>query len=153
MNKIVFEENFNKSNGQPFIYKGKELKLSDRINMPSNKIALIVTFVSTDSKWRQGIVLQTKGEFEINGQKIFNKIVLWEDTAPKQVETIVKSKDNILFVFNVWNTGDETMHYGHNGGALNVEDVGGIRIYYCNDGYPDDDLNDLVFKLEFKRYN
>ena len=121
MNKIVFEECFDKSEGKPFIYNGKEVVMSDRIQLSSNKVALKVNFISTDSEWKQGIVFQTKGEFEINGQKIPTKIVLWEDTAPKELQLLVKSKDKALFVYNVWDTGDSTMHYGHNGAAMCIE--------------------------------
>lgn len=150
MDKVVFEEYFNKSEGKPFIYNGKEIKMSDKINLSSSKVVLKVSFLSTDSKWKQGIVFQTKGEFEVNGQKLPTKIVLWEDTAPKELQMLVKSKDKVLFVYNVWDTGDGTMHYGHNGGAMYVEEKDGVRTYNCNDGYADDDLNDLVFTVQYQ---
>lgn len=147
---MEFESLFIETKGQPINYKGKELIMVDRINLSTNKTSLKITFVTTDSKWKQGVVLQTKGEFEINGQKLPNKIVLWEDTAPKEVQLLVKSKDKLLIIYNVWETEDGTTHYWHNGGAMNIEEVDGIKIYNCNDGYPDDDLNDLIFKLEYK---
>ncbi|GAA4105642.1 hypothetical protein [Mucilaginibacter panaciglaebae] len=149
MNKIVFEEFFNKSQGKPFIYKGKEIKMSDRVLLPKNKALLRLVFVSTDSQWRQGIIFQTKGEFEVNGQKLPNKVVLWENTAPREVEISLTSKDKILFIYNVWDTGDGTMHYGHNGGALFIEQNDKVTTYNCNDGYADDDFNDLIFRIEF----
>lgn len=143
-----FQGLFTESKGQPIIYKNKELKMIDKINLPSD-IKLRISFVSTDSKWKQGIILKTKGDFEINERKFKNKIVLWEDTAPKEVEMIIKSKDKLLIVYNVWETEDGTLHYWHNGGALYVEEVEGSRIYNCNDGLADDDFNDLVFKIEY----
>lgn len=150
MNKIVFAEHFRASKGKPFIFNGREIKMSDKINLPSNKVVLKLTIMSTDSEWKQGIVLDTKGDFEVNGLKIKNKIVLWEHTAPKQIEILVKSKDKTLFIYNVWDTGDGTMHYGHNGGALFTEQVNKTTIYHCNDGYADDDFNDLIFKIEYQ---
>lgn len=149
--KVVFEEYFNKSEGQPFIYNNREVKMSDKISMPSNTLRLKITFISTNSEWKQGIVMKTKGlfEFVVDGENIPNGIVLWEDTAPKEVGLVIKSKSKILFIYNVWDTGDGTMHYGHNGGALFVEQTNGISIYHCNDGHPDDDFNDLVFKVEY----
>lgn len=147
---MEFEKLFIEANGQPITYQGKELKMVDRINLPSNKVALKVSFISTNSKWKQGIVFQTKGEFEINGQKLPTKIVLWEDTAPKELQMLVKSKDKVLVTYNVWDTGDGTTHYWHNGGAMYiVEDKEG-RTYNCNDGYPDDDLNDLIFTIRYQ---
>ncbi|MBN8789894.1 MAG: hypothetical protein J0I84_22665 [Terrimonas sp.] len=150
MSKIVFEEFFNKSEGKPFIYNGKEIKMSDKVSLPASKASLRVEFISTNSHWKQGIVLQTKGDFEINEQKLSNKIVLWEHTAPTQVDIVVKSKDKTLFIYNVWDTGDGTMHYGHNGGALFIEQVNKTTIYHCNDGYADDDFDDLIFKVEYQ---
>jgi hypothetical protein len=149
MEKIVFEDYFNKSEGKPFIYNGREIKMSDKIVLPSNKVGFKVTFLSKNSDWNQGIVLQTKGELEINGLKLLNKAILWEHTAPKEVHAIIKSKDKILFVYNVWDTGDGTMHYGHNGGALYIEQTSRYTLYNCNDGHPDDDFNDLLFKIEY----
>lgn len=146
---MSFQELFTTSKGQPIIYKGKELKMVDKINLPGEKLNLKVTFISTDSNWKQGIVLQTKGKFEVNEQDILNKIVLWEHTAPKETQILIKSKDKLLIIYNVWETDDGTFHYWHNGSAMNVEEKSGTKIYYCNDGYPDDDLNDLVFKVEF----
>lgn len=150
MNKIVFAEYFRKSEGKPFTYNGKEIKMSDKVTLSESEMLLKVEFISTYSEWKQGVVLDTNGEFEINGYKVKNKIVLWEHTAPKQVELTVKSKNKTLFIYNVWDIGDGTMHYGHNGGAFFVEKEKEITTYYCNDGYPDDDFNDLIFKIEYE---
>lgn len=147
---MEFEKLFLESKGQPITYKGKELKMVDRINLSSGKVTLRVSFVSTDSKWKQGIVIQTKGEFDINGQKIPTKIILWEHTAPKEVELIVKSKDKELIVYNVWETEDGTTHYWHNGAAMHIQELNNIRTYNCNDGYANDDLNDLIFTIQFQ---
>ena len=146
---VNFQQLFMESKGQPIQYEGKELKMVDRIPLPAINTSLRIEFVSTDSKWKQGIVLQTKGDFEVNGQKLPNKIVLWEHTAPKQLEMIVKSKDKTLVIYNVWETEDGTIHYWHNGGAFFIEKVNETIIYHCNDGYDDDDFDDLIFKLEY----
>ncbi len=37
------------------------------------------------------------------------------------------------------------MDYGHNGAAME----GNTKTYYCNDGYPGADFNDLVFRITF----
>jgi hypothetical protein len=149
MCRIVFEDLFNASEGKTIMYKDREIKLSDEISLPEVSLSLGVEFISTNSEWKQGIVIKTKGEFEINGHKLPNGIVLWEDTASGIVEIKVTSRDKKLYIYNVWDTGDGTMHYGHNGGALFVEQAGGEMIYHCNDGYPDDDFDDLVFKIKY----
>lgn len=145
---MEFEKLFIESKGQPILYNGKELKMVDRINLPLSKLNLKLTFISTDSKWKQGVVLQTKGDFEVNGQVLPTKIILWEYTAPKQVDVMVKSKDKVLMIYNVWETEDGTTHYWHSGGAMYIQEINRARIYNCNDGYADDDLNDLIFKIE-----
>ena len=145
---MEFQKLFIESKGQPISYNGKELKMVDRINLPLNKIDLKLTFISTDSKWKQGVILQTKGDFEVNGQVLSTKIILWEHTAPKQVDVQVKSKDKVLMIYNVWETEDGTTNYWYNGAAMYIQEINRVRIYNCNDGYPDDDLNDLVFKIE-----
>ena len=147
---MEFEKLFIEAKGQPITYQGKELKMVDRINLPLSNLSLKVSFVSTDSKWKQGIVFQTKGEFEINGQKLPTKIILWEDTAPKELQLLVKSKDKVLVIYNVWQTEDGTTHYWHNGGAMYIEEKNGVRTYNCNDGYADDDLNDIVFAVQYQ---
>ncbi|WP_285010115.1 hypothetical protein [Pedobacter faecalis] len=147
---MEFEKLFIEVKGQPIMYQGKELRMVDRINLPSSKVVLKVNFLSTNSKWKQGIVFQTKGEFEVNGQKLPTKIVLWEDTAPKELQLLVKSKDKVLVTYNVWQTEYGTTHYWHNGGAMYIEEKDGVRTYNCNDGYADDDLNDLVFTVEYQ---
>jgi len=147
---MEFEKLFIEAKGQPITYQGKELKMVDRIALQSDKVALKVNFLSTDSKWKQGIVFQTKGEFEVNGQKLPTKIVLWEDTAPKVLHLLVKSKDKVLVTYNVWQTEDGTTHYWHSGGAMYVEEKNGVRTYNCNDGYADDDLNDLIFTVQYQ---
>ena len=155
MNKIVFAEFFRESKGKPFFYKGKEIKMSDRISLPSGKASLLIEFISTKSEWKQGIVLDTKGVFEFvdDGAKISKGIVLWEHTAPKKVKIAVKSKDKILFIYNVWEVtdhlGNKVMHYGHGGGALYTEQVDETAtLYHCNDGHPNDDFDDLVFRVQ-----
>lgn len=147
---MEFEKLFIEAKGQPIIYQGKELKMVDRLKLPTSKVVLKVSFTSTDSKWKQGIVFQTKGDFEINDQKLPTKIILWEDTSPKELQLLIKSKDKLLVIYNVWQTEDGTIHYWHNGGAMYIEEKNDARIYNCNDGYADDDLNDLIFKVEFQ---
>lgn len=146
---MSFQTLFMESKGQPILYRDKVLKMVDRISLSSSIISMKIEFISTNSEWKQGIVLQTKGTFEVNGQILPTKVILWEDTAPQKVEALVKSKDKTLLIYNVWKTEDGTIHYWHNGGAFYIEQSNESFIYYCNDGYDDDDFNDLVFKIDF----
>jgi hypothetical protein len=147
---MEFEKLFMESKGKPIIYNGKTLKMIDEVILKESKANLKITFISSDSIWNQGLVIKTKGEFQVNKQKIPDKIILWQDTSPKKVELLVISEDKKLIIYNVWKTQDGTIHYWHNGGAMNIEEREGTRIYNCNDGYPDDDFNDLIFEINFK---
>ncbi len=89
------------------------------------------------------------GSFEVNEQNIKKSIVLWHDTAPREVVLKVRTKKSELLVNNVWDTGNGLMHSGHNGAAMIVEETASGRRYKCNDGLPDDDFDDLVFRIEF----
>lgn len=89
---MKFEKLFMESKGQPILYNGKELKMVDRISLDSNSLQLQLEFLSVNSKWKQGIVLQTKGVFEINERKLSTKIILWYHAAPKQVNIKINSK-------------------------------------------------------------
>lgn len=148
--KIIFEDLFNQSKGQPFVYNDKLICLSDKTQLVSKVTMCSITFISIDSEWRQGIVLNTKGDFEINGQKLPNKIVLWYDTAPKEVLIKINSSNKLLLLYNVWDTGNGTIQYGHNGAGMHIEEKEGYKIYHCNDGVPDDDLNDLIFTVQYQ---
>ena len=146
---MEFQTLFEKANGQPILYKGKTLVMADKIHMAAESIALKITFLSTDSKYIQGIVLRTKGEFEIEGTRLSKMTVLWEDTAPKEVDIMVRSKDKMFYIYNAWKTEKCALDSWHNGAAIYIEEIDGAKIFHCNDGFPDDDFNDLVFKVEF----
>lgn len=145
---MEFESLFIESQGQPIVYKGKKLIMLDRIELDSTVVSIEVEILETNSEWKQGIVFQTKGSFGVNRQIIPNKIVLWEDTSPDKVVLSVTSTNRTLQIYNVWETEDGTMHSWHNGSAMSVENYKSYSIYNCNDGHPDDDLNDLIFKIQ-----
>lgn len=150
---MSFQELFKKSNGQSITYEGKEIKMVDKVSLPYKETMIDVRFISTNSDWEQGLILQTKGEFIVNEQKIKDKIVLWEHTAPELTQVITKSKDYTLIVYNVWKTHDGTIHYWNNGGALySTETNDKVITYHCNDGHNDDDFDNLIFELRYSEY-
>jgi len=147
---IVFEEMFRESGGKPVEYQGQIIQLGDEV--PVGKAARVkVVFEQTNSKWRQGIALTTSGTFEIAGQKIKRGLALWQDTAPQETEFVVNSESGTLDVENTWDVGDGITELGHNGAAMIVEEIPNGRRYRCNDGEPDDDFDDLIFRLEWSK--
>ncbi len=93
-------------------------------------------------------MLRTDGLLEIGGQKIEKGAVLWQDTAPQEVEIRIVGDATKLEVNNAWDVGDGTIQSWHNGAAMIVEDLPRGRRYRCNDGHPDEDFDDLIFRIE-----
>ncbi|MGH6614062.1 hypothetical protein [Sphingomonas sp.] len=96
----------------------------------------------------RGVHLATKGHFKIGSETFPKAIVLWADTAPRIVILEVHANDGVCQVKNVWDTGDGTMHSWHNGAAMIIEETEFGRRYRCNDGNPNDDFDDIIFRLE-----
>lgn len=144
MNK-VFEDYFNETNGKPFDYEGKLIKLSHSINVNGGENFKIDSFV-TKSKWKQGVVFQVlNGELEMNND-VNTRFVLWEGSFSEN-SNIKVLKGEKLIVYNVWDVGNGIMQYGHNGAGLYVIEIKNKLTFYCNDGFPNDNLDDLVFDV------
>ena len=58
-----------------------------------------------------------------------------------------RSESGTCHVKNVWDTGDGTIQIWHNGAAMIVERAGNARRYRCNDGNPNADFDDLIFRV------
>ncbi|MGE3556331.1 MAG: hypothetical protein AB7M93_25875 [Candidatus Obscuribacterales bacterium] len=108
----------------------------------------------TNSPRLQGIALATEGTITIQGkeskglrpQDSHGKILLWEDTAPPDLHLLVRSRDQFLKVDHVWvEEGRITAWQG--GAALLVHYTSYGACYFCNDGAPDENFDDLVFEI------
>ena len=152
MNNICFEEMFDKTKGKPIRYKGKLLFLADYLTVHNND-KYVLTIESFKSDWKQGVALKAcEGSIVIDNREFPKGVVLWQDCSILKIEFAIKAKKNKpvkLEIKNVWDTGNGLMESWHNGAAMTKEELpdGSIR-YWCNDGYPDDDLNDIVFRVE-----
>jgi hypothetical protein len=146
---VSFQDLFFKSKGKPIVYQNKQLVMVDTLELPDYIFFIKVSFIKTQSDWKQGIVIKSNGDFEINHAIFKSSIVLWEDVISEFIDIKVSSKDKKVLIYNVWDTGDGVMHYWHNGGAMYIknEPENKTRYYFCNDGVADDDLDDLVFKI------
>jgi hypothetical protein len=143
----MFEALFLESKGQPIEYKGKLVQLMDTPPVRPGS-ALLLVFVSSSKSRRQGIRIKANGDLVVAGQKL-KDIVLWSDTAPTRVDIQLGAKVTELKVWNCWANSDGAMDAWHNGaGMIASAKAAGVREYNCNDGTPNDDFSDLVFRLE-----
>ena len=143
----AFEDLFLKSKGQPVVYNGRTIQMVDRLTV-ANGQRLKVTFEEVNADWRQGVCLTADVGFLVNNQIVKKSVVLWKDTAPREVLLKVQTKKGECQVKNVWDVGDGVMHSWHNGAAMIVEQIASGRRYKCNDGRADDDFDDLIFSIE-----
>ena len=141
------EDLFRESKGQPVDYKGRTIHMFDRVHVPDGH-ELRIVLESAGSDWRQGVHLSTDGAFEVNDQTVEKAVVLWRDTAPREIALRVRTKSGECLVKNVWDVGDGVMHSWHGGAAMVVDGSQALRRYRCNDGKNDDDFDDLVFSLQ-----
>ncbi len=143
-----FEEMFLKTKGKPILYQEKILLMVD--DFPTEGATnLRLVFDSCNGEWRQGASLRIRGNGKIimNGEEV-SHAVCWHDTAPRTVEFEVTHNVSSIEVKNVWDVGNGVMESWHNGAAMIVEPLLNGRRYLCNDGFADDDFDDIVFRLE-----
>ena len=151
-----FSQEFIKSKGQPIIYKDKTVKLADVLNInKTQKIKLIIEKIG--SKYRQGIALKINEgsvihQTEEYKKKSKNGIVFaqWADEEP-EYEVILKNTDRMLRIWNYWaqETVTGTIRASWTkGAAMIVEELPNGRRYHCNDWEPDEDFDDLIFRIE-----
>jgi hypothetical protein len=146
---LSFQAMFLESRGKPIEYQGRTLVMSDFFPTDGRN-SLRFTFEACDCEWRQGAALKCDGIFRCDGKTFDGKtgLVFWRDTAPQVVDFEVDASVETVRVYNVWDVGDGVTHARHNCAAMIVEQLPSGRRYRCNDGFPDDDFNDVVFSLE-----
>lgn len=144
-----FEVLFKKSNHKPIEYKGKLVSHTDTIKVPVGKTKFIVRIEQVNSKWQQGILFQSKKDtFHFNNIEYPKGFHLWSTTSDEEIECAIESMTGEFKVWNIWRLEGKSMQYGHNGAALYFEEIPNGRRYFCNDGYPDDDFDDIIFTIE-----
>ena len=150
--------------------KERPLKYGDRLLERINYIPFkdgerfLIKIEKTNSKWIQGIGLSLFGSIEIEalGQKVNDRTFFMENTAPKEIYVKLwgdntkrkqpKSlpKKGLLGIKNVWDSGNGTISSWIGGAAMIIEEIPNGRRYYCNDGHPDENFDDIVFTIQRK---
>lgn len=121
------------------IVKWEVLKISDGQNIR-------LTFISSNSDFKQGIWVATDKGIEINGI-VYPQINLWQDTAPKEIIFKCHTDIGLLSFYNIWDDGDGRESQAHTSGMI-VEENRNVKIYRCNDYGFETDFNKLVFSIE-----
>ncbi len=155
MKMTSFETFFRKSKGKPIEYKGSKLILADKFPVSNNE-KLLIQIKETNSESRQGLSVDITGSCECENE-IYKKgkginMIFWEDTAPKNIVLTIFTKENFVWIKNIWEsyslTGYPSTDSGNNGAAMIVEEIENGKLYKCNDGYPDEDFNDIIFAVQ-----
>jgi len=122
----------------------------DRLPIPQNKILRMkYKLISTNSEWKQGFAFQTKGLILFENEDPIKKgwAAIWEHESPHEDFFLCKSKNGLLDIKNVWDTGNGVVESWSNGAAMWLEEISKGRRYHCNDGHQDDDFDDIIFEI------
>ncbi len=143
---MCFETLFRKSNGKPVIYQGDTLYIADYIDI-NKKCSGYVKLISTSSEYKQGVALYADENLLINNIK-GKKMVLWEKHFNNGIAFSAESSKGYLIVNNIWDIGNGVTQSGHNGAAMKKEIIAPNHFrYYCNDGHPDANFDDIIFDV------
>ena len=116
---------------------------------------LTLEFISTNSKYRQGIRLAIDvGDGYIESNNIKSKgIQLWEDTCPKKVNIKCISSAGKLSIYNIYDKGadgrEDVQSQMASCGML-IEKKGNAIQYKCNDTGFCSVFDKLIFQIELK---
>lgn len=117
-----------------------------------NKQDVYLEFISTNSKYRQGIRLGVdtgEGYIEVNGIKS-KGVQLWEDTCPSKIKIKCVSSTGKLSIYNIFDLGlgQGGVQSQADSCGMIVEELEDCKIYRCNDVGFKSDFDKLVFKIQ-----
>jgi len=157
-----FFDLFLTSEGRSTTYKGRTIYLTDQFPV-KNQDVLVVSVERVDSDYRQGFCIDVTGHCEVNG-KLFKegkgiRLLFWDDTVFKDMRIKIFTKKEFVKVYNIWEQKNQYLVDGaektscsiesrHNGSAMLIEEIENGRRYRCNDGYPDEDFDDIIFTVQ-----
>jgi hypothetical protein len=161
-----FDKLFATIKERPINYNGKFLIRSDQ-SLVSDGDILIASIEETNSDRLQGFSIDITGYCEMDGKTYKSgkgvRMLFWENSMPKQIKLKVFTKKNFVRIENIWEqtnsylmeapSGEiikkesKSVEYWHGGAAMIVEEIENGRRYRCNDGYPDENFDDIVFTV------
>lgn len=127
-------------------YEGRPIVRAHRFPVCSESL-LTVIFESVDSRWPQGVHLEADNVMEINGVT-GARFILWRDVAPTRVLVKCEPSTEAVWVANAWDpSGEGKPELWAGCAAMIAEEVAEGFRYRCNDGFPDTDFDDIVFRI------
>lgn len=87
----------------------------------------------------------------VGGVEYVRGFVIWYDSDPKVTRIqVTKTVSGYVGLKNGWKSGSVALDSGHNGAAMQIDHLpNGGRRYRCNDGHPDDNFDDIVFRVDY----
>lgn len=118
----------------------------------------ILTFISTNSKYRQGVRLAIdvgEGYIEINDVKS-TEVWLWENEIPQEIHVRCVSTEGLLSVYNAFYIEQDKKSRGRPWGKQSGDDSCGMLIeshrnkivFKCNDVGFESNFDKLIFQIE-----
>ena len=118
--------------------------------LPDDANELTIRFRSATPEPPQGLRLKVRGgTFEIESADT-DDIVLWQDTAPAEVDVRIRWKTRgvrSLRVWNAWRVNDLTQAWLGNSGMRVTASQGRVFEFRCSDGEGDPNFDDLVAEV------
>lgn len=153
-----FQKLFENTDEPTILYHGKVLHWADKFPV-SNGDTLVICIESTNSNRPQGLSIDIEGTCEILGKLLKKgknvKPLFWEDSEildPKNIVINVFTKKGYVWVQNIWESsnfqGNKFPDSGVGGAAMIVEMIDGGKRYRCNDGYMDENFDDIIFTIK-----
>lgn len=139
----LYNNNFQEFEGKVVMWEVLRIKQNQEIKLK---------FVSTNSKYRQGVRLAIdagEGEIIVNGFKA-QQLDLWEDTCPQVVTLKCSSSESVLSIYNIFDLGKERggRHSQMDSCGMLVEQNENVYRYHCNDVGFQTNFDKLIFEIE-----
>lgn len=151
---ISFNKEFQESNGKPVAINGVTYHRTYEIKV-KNLTHVNITVQSVKKgrdAWKQAVHLNSDKPLRSEKDQ-GNDFVFWFPTATLFRKAITQAScdctpNSTLTVWNVWQV-DNAIQSLYNGSAMVVTQLSEHQWQFqCNDGKPNDDMDDLVFTLE-----
>lgn len=113
-------------------------------------VSVALVFKGRKGKWHKGAGQGNEGQIAVGGKFAGGKdgILFWQSQDWDTVDFEVLGGASVIRIYNAWDCGNGVVDFWLNGAAMIVEEIPNGRRYRCNDGEPDDDFEDIIFRLQ-----